>query len=199
MKRDKSQTPDVRLRLLDCGVQLFQKHGFHATGVKDLVDAAGIPKGSFYYYFPSKEAFVAEAVLHYIKPYLQQLETISQSKDGRAIAALRHYFHTLVLEFERDLSAGGCLLGNLLGEIGDTSEVALDALGSAATAYIEALCRLIVRAQQEGDIRSDVDAFELAGLLFDTWQGAILRMRVNRSVQPLQQFLDAVLNRLLLN
>ena len=199
MRREKAQSSEIRLRLLDCGVRLIQKNGFHATGVKDLVDAAGIPKGSFYYYFPSKEAFVAEAVLHYIHPFLEKLETIAANKPGRAIDALNDYFHGLTLEFENNLSAGGCLLGNLLGEIGDTSEVALDALGSAVTAYTETLCQLLVRAQEEGDIRTDIDAFELAGLLFDAWQGAILRMRVNRSVQPLRQFLDSTLSGLFLS
>ena len=88
---------------------------------------------------------------------------------------------------------GGCLLGNLLGEIGDTSQHALHALSAAVNQYKSALAGLLQRAQEEGDVRSDLSSDELAGLLFDTWQGAILRMRVETTTAPLRAFSDQIL------
>ena len=107
---------------------------------------------------------------------------------------LQDYFMEQIAEFEANPDAGGCLLGNLLGEIGDTSESALESLSRAVSQYKSALAALLGLAQSEGDARKDFSAEELAGLVFDNWQGAILRMRVEGSTVPLRAFVDQTLN-----
>ena len=178
LKNKLVQTEDVRERLLAHGIQLIQKHGFHATGIKDLVAAAQIPKGSFYYYFSSKEEFVSDVVQTYIRPYVEKVEALSGNKKKKAIKLLQGYFEEQIEELKANPDAGGCLLGNLLGEIGDTSSIALNSLSVAVDQYKSALGKILEQAQQDGDVRNDFTSEELAGLVFDTWQGAILRTRV---------------------
>jgi TetR/AcrR family transcriptional repressor of nem operon len=190
VKKKIDQSEDVRERLVACGIGLIQKHGFHATGIKDLVAAARIPKGSFYYYFSSKEEFASEVIASYIRPYVEKVEALALRRDKPALVLLREYFSEQITEFDNNPDAGGCLLGNLLGEIGDTSEGALESLCKAVSQYKSALAVLLGRAQREGDVRTDFSSNDLAGLLFDTWQGAILRMRVEGSTGPLQGSLN---------
>ena len=96
----RTRSDDVRQRLLTCGIELVQKHGFHATGIKDLIAAAKIPKGSFYYYFPSKEIFVAELVERYIQPYIEKIEALNTQRDIPAFKLLCKYYDREIAEFD---------------------------------------------------------------------------------------------------
>jgi len=170
------------------------EQGYHGTGLQELVQSVGVPKGSFYNYFPSKEAFSAEVVKHYIDPFIKQLDHHLQRQDVSADVALRAYFDALIEETERKDFKGGCLLGNLMGEIGDTSELAQTSLREAVHRYRDKLREGIARGQREGSFRRDMDARDMADFLVNVWQGAILRVKIERSVRPLTQFCDMLLN-----
>lgn len=185
---------ELRDKLLDKGVALLMEQGYHGTGLQEIVQSVGVPKGSFYNYFPSKEAFSAEAVKHYIDPFIKRLEHHLQREDVRADIALRAYFDELIEETERRDFKGGCLLGNLMGEIGDTSELAQASLREAVHRYRDKLRDGIARGQSEGIFRKDMDARDMADFLVDVWQGALLRVKIERSVRPLTQFCDMLLN-----
>ena len=64
----------TRAALVDAGLQLMLDQGYHRTGIQDVLQAAGVPKGSFYYYFPSKEAFVLEVIAQFAAAYVARLE-----------------------------------------------------------------------------------------------------------------------------
>ena len=81
---------ELREKLLDRGVALLMEQGYHGTGLQELVKSVGVPKGSFYNYFESKEAFSAEVVAHYIDPFIKRLDAQLQRKDlGRRGGAAR--------------------------------------------------------------------------------------------------------------
>jgi TetR/AcrR family transcriptional repressor of nem operon len=146
-----------------------------------------IPKGSFYNYFGSKENFAAEIIEHYIVPYLAQLQSYLAQPEGNALGALELYLQESIVELERTNFKGGCLLGNLMGEMGETSEVCRMALQSSLNRYRDVWELGLSRAQNEGTIRADKSARELADLWVNAWQGALLRMKVEQSVDPLKQ------------
>ncbi|ATQ68746.1 MULTISPECIES: TetR/AcrR family transcriptional regulator [Methylosinus] len=185
---------DIRRKLLDQGVALLMEQGYHGTGLTELVQAVGVPKGSFYNYFPSKEAFSAEVVAHYIEPFIQRLDAHLGQAGRSADAALRAYFDDLIAETERRDFKGGCLLGNLMGEIGETSDLCQTSLREAVRRYRDKLREGLARGQEEGRFRKDLDAKEMADVLVDSWQGALLRMKIERSVRPLVQFRDMLLD-----
>jgi len=194
MAMSRRDANELRKKLLDQGVALLMEQGYHGTGLQELVQSVGVPKGSFYNYFPSKEAFSAEVVKHYIDPFIKQLDAHLQRKDASADAALRAYFDELIEETERRDFKGGCLLGNLMGEIGDTSDLAQSSLREAVHRYRDKLRDGIARGQREGSFRKDMDARDMADFLVNVWQGALLRMKIERSVRPLTQFRDMLLN-----
>jgi len=182
-----------RDKLLDKGVALLMSQGYHGTGLKEILDAVQIPKGSFYNYFASKEAFGAAVVQHYIEPFIEQLGRHLQNPELDALSALNLYFAELIAELENNQFKGGCLLGNLMGEIGDTSDLCRDALTIAVRRYRDLLQTGLAKAQQQGAVRTDKSAQTLADLLTNAWQGALLRMKIEQSSEPLKQCCDALL------
>jgi len=182
-----------RDNLLNKGVALLTAQGYHGTGLKEILDAVQIPKGSFYNYFASKEEFGAAVIEHYINPFIEQLDGHLQNPDLDALSALNLYFAELITELEQTGFKGGCLLGNLMGEIGDTSEICRDALQSAVNRYRDLLQAGLAKAQQQGTVRTDKSAQAMADLLTNTWQGALLRMKIEQSSTPLKQCCDDLL------
>jgi TetR/AcrR family transcriptional regulator, transcriptional repressor for nem operon len=182
-----SQKQINRNNLLNQGVSLLMQQGYHGTGLKEILDAVQIPKGSFYNYFGSKENFAVEVIQHYIEPFIKQLDAHLSRSENDALQALHNYFNELIDELEKAEFKGGCLLGNLMGEIGDTSDQCQQSLQKALHRYRDLLQKGIEIAQQQGTVRNDKPAMELADLLVNTWQGALLRMKIDKSSLPLKQ------------
>ncbi|MBS0298419.1 MAG: TetR family transcriptional regulator C-terminal domain-containing protein [Proteobacteria bacterium] len=173
--------------LLNQGVVFFMNQGYHGTGLQEILDAVNVPKGSFYNYFSSKEEFGAAVIQHYIEPFISRLSTHLQQSDSDALDAIRRYFAELIVELEANEFKGGCLLGSLMGEIGSTSDVCQQSLQSAIGRYRDLLQSGLVQAQQQGTVRTDKTPEEMADLLINTWQGALLRMQIEKSSAPVKQ------------
>lgn len=187
----KNQTKE---KLLDQGVSLLMEQGYHGTGLNDILQGVGVPKGSFYNYFSSKEEFGAEVIRHYIEPFIEQLDRHLKNEASSGFEALNAYLSELIEELEHRRFKGGCLLGNLIGEIGDTSETCRESLRISVLRYRDKIKECLTRGQQEGVFRKDRDAGEMADFLLNAWQGALLRMKVEQSVLPLEQCRQMLLN-----
>jgi TetR/AcrR family transcriptional regulator, transcriptional repressor for nem operon len=180
--------PDVRRRLLAAGLDLVHARGFAASGVKDITDAAGVPKGSFYAYFPSKEAFAAAILEHYWSDIEARLLPIL-GDDGAIQERITRFFHALADEHEAGDFLLGCLIGNLSLELSGSSEPARAELIRILDGWNEALTACVRSGQQQGgDVRADLAAADLAALLIEAWEGAALRGKVTRSRAPYDRF-----------
>lgn len=184
----------TRGKLLDQGVALIMEYGYHGAGLQTILQSVGVPKGSFYNYFPSKEDFSAEVIQHYIAPFIAALDSQLERPDISARQALRNYFQALIEEAARQEFRGGCLLGNLMGEVGETSEKCRIALHAAVQCYRDKLAEALRRGQQEGNFRQDLTADTMADLLVNQWQGALLRMKIEQSIAPLSESIERLLN-----
>ena len=183
-----------REQLLDYGVQALMNQGYHGTGLKEVLDSVNIPKGSFYNYFDNKEQFAAEAVGHYIEPFIQRLTGHLQNPELDGLGVLKRYYAELIVEVELADYKGGCLLGNLIGEVGDTSEICRCSLLTTVERYARLQESALVRGQQEGTVRTDRSAKSMADLLLNGWQGALLRMKIQRSTAPLEDCCSTLLD-----
>jgi TetR/AcrR family transcriptional repressor of nem operon len=180
--------PEVRDRLLAAGLELVHARGFAASGVKDITDAAGVPKGSFYAYFSSKEAFAAAVLEHYWSDIEKRLVPILDA-DGLAQERITRFFHALADEHEAGDFLLGCLVGNLSLELGGSSEPVRTELVRILGRWDAALTACVRSGQQgSGGIRRDIDAGELASQLIEAWEGAALRGKVTRSRIPYDRF-----------
>lgn len=191
---ESQQKQHNRENLLAQGVSLLTKQGYHGTGLKELLDAVQIPKGSFYNYFGSKENYAAEVIQFYIAPFITQLKTHLANPELNALAAIKQYFAELIIELEHAEYQGGCLLGNLMGELGDTSDIVRLALQTAVNDYRDVLRDGLLKAQAQGLIRTDKSAEDMADLLVNAWQGVLLRMKIDKSSRPLKQCYEQLLD-----
>ena len=181
--------PEVRRRLLAAGLDLVHARGFAASGVKDITDAAGVPKGSFYAYFPSKEAFAAGILEHYWSDIEMRLLPILHA-DGLAQERITRFFHALADEHEAGDFLLGCLVGNLSLELGGSSEPVRAELVRILDRWDEALSLRACVPARVAPVTSARTSMreELASLLIEAWEGAALRGKVTRSRTPYERF-----------
>ncbi|MCA8982087.1 MAG: TetR family transcriptional regulator C-terminal domain-containing protein [Planctomycetes bacterium] len=186
-----------RENLLDLGVEQLRTSGYHGTGIQQVVGLAGIPKGSFYAYYPSKEAFAAAVVRRYAELFQAELDRMLEASRERPRAALRDFFDGLVERFVANGARGGCLIGNLGAELEGTAPAVSLALRETMGAWRTAFADVIARAQQRGEVASGRSPGLLADFLINAWEGALLRMKVESRVDPLRECLELLFDELL--
>lgn len=183
--------------LLQKGIDLLVKHGYHGTGLKKILDTVEVPKGSFYNYFESKEQFVAEIIDHYSQTMLGKLDAFIEHAGDDPVAAIRGIYTALLDEIEKN-GQTGCLIGNLAAEIGASSSLCQASMHRSYAAWEQRLVQFISAAQDQGLVRQDLAAGVLCNILWNTWQGALLRMKIDGSTTHLKQTVDVLLDHLFL-
>ncbi len=186
------RTEGVRERLLEEGIESLLRHGYHGTGLQEVLERAAIPKGSFYHYFQSKEDFAAEA----IRVYADCLgDELAKALDGAPdpLSGLRRFFRRQMAEFEAAGFVGGCLVANLGAEL-EESDVCREVLRTSMASYSDGLRSVLEEAQKAGLLRDDLKAKDMADLLVAAWEGAVIRMKIERSLRPVRQCLTQLLD-----
>jgi TetR/AcrR family transcriptional repressor of nem operon len=182
---------DKRIALLESGADLMLRRGYHGTGVQQIVDAAGVPKGSFYNYFRSKEDFVLAAMEHSGRDPIAGFETALQADTPSPRMRIIGVYAAMTKAYDDTRSyTTGCFVGNLCQELADTNIAVAEKAERLFRLYTSALSRCIRSAQAAGEVARDADPDRLAEAIFNSWEGAILRMKSSRSIQPLDAFLD---------
>ncbi|WP_369600249.1 TetR family transcriptional regulator C-terminal domain-containing protein [Hahella sp. SMD15-11] len=184
----------IREDILDAGIELLTQQGYHGTGLKALLDALNIPKGSFYHYFESKEAFAAEAIEYYINRLLEQFDQlIARSGETQPVATIRLAYTRMIQAMAAQGCEHGCLLGNMAAEVGSAGPAFQQALQRAFANWKRRFVPLLEKGQALNQIRRDIPADELADIFWNAWEGAILRMRFEGHPQGLYRTLDTLL------
>ena len=166
---------------------MFER-GYRGAGVRDIVSEAGAPQGSFTNHFRSKEAFASEVLDRYFD-YLKEI--VQATLGDRSLsppARIRRYFDVITGKLKAERWALGCLIGNLSLEVSTESKRLRRHLSSLFAEWREPFAACIAEAQAAGEIPDDFPAGDLADFLLAGWHGAMLRMKVDRSSKPLDQF-----------
>ena len=180
--------PSLRDIILDAGLKTMFRTGYHGTSVRDVVAAAGAPQGSFTNHFRSKEAFASEVLERY---FANLKGLVAQALDDTSLtprARLKRYLDIITGRLESDAFSRGCLIGDLSLEASGSSEALRTQLETIFQEWREPFAACIAEAQHAGELATDFDARELAEFLLASWQGAMLRMKVARSPEPLERF-----------
>jgi TetR/AcrR family transcriptional repressor of nem operon len=175
-------------KLLDVGMNAIRQGGFSAVSIKDLVTKAGVPKGSFHYYFESKESFGLELIDHYIRCVQSHAAPILKDKNRSAFERLRGFFQDYGQRMQSDGYKTGCLVGLMAMEVCDGSQQLREKTRSSLAMFHQFLEPFVVEAQKQGDIRNELPAAMLSNFIADSWQGALLRMKAEQSGEALKEF-----------
>lgn len=177
-------------------MDFFSKQGYNGTGIKEIVDAAGVPKGSFYNYFSSKEDFAAQIIRHYAEGYWCEWSAyFRQGPDDDPLSALRHSFELMIEKHKESEVKTGCIVGNLAAEISETSALCRQAMQSVLQEWRKRFAKHLLQAQTQGTVRKDIAAEELADIFCNAWEGSLLRMKIENSVEPLKRCIDLMFDK----
>jgi TetR/AcrR family transcriptional regulator, transcriptional repressor for nem operon len=186
---------NVREQIVEAGLKTLLQKGFNACGVRDITDAAGVPTGSFYNHFASKEALGAEIVERYARESPRR--KVLKDKTLPPLERLRRHFAGLN-EMNCDLGyERGCLLGNFSAELADHSPLIRERLAALSASWTTEIEDAVRDAQADGAISTTTDPADLAAFLLDAYEGALLRARVEKSGAALDRFLAMTFARLL--
>ncbi len=188
---------NVRERLLDAGLETLHRRGFNGCGVQEITEAAGVPKGSFYNHFESKEALGAAVLDRYWQQRADTSLRILDDAKVRPCERLRSYFAAMAAKMAKRGYTGGCLIGNLGAELSDQSKLVSDHLAAVFAGWTEAVETCIRDGQREGEIGADCDAAILASFLINAWEGAVLRAKVEKNGTTFVEFNQIVFGKLL--
>jgi TetR/AcrR family transcriptional repressor of nem operon len=196
-RRGPKPKPDTRDNLLQAGLRIIHAEGYSASGIQGIVERADVPKGSFYTYFASKEAFGAEVIDHYSERGMAKLRDFLCNRTIAPLARLEAYFDDRIAAFRSSNYVRGCLLGNFSAEAADhstTIRVSLSRHFGAWSAIIESC---LLEARDQGAIGNQFPAASLADFIFNSWEGALLRMRAEKSDAPLLAFKQVIFGKVL--
>ena len=178
----------LREKLIESGVATLHQRGFAASGIREITGAAGVPQGSFTNHFRSKEAF-GVAVLG---RYLERTEALFDAtlRDGTRppLERLRAYFDAVTALLAGVGWRHGCMISNMSLEAAEHSELLRERLVEVFGALTQPFAEAVRAAQAAGQARDDIEAEDLADVLLAAWHGAMLRMKVDRSPEPLDRF-----------
>lgn len=177
---------DVRQSILETGQRIMAGKGYSAVGLNEILAGAGVPKGSFYHYFGSKDAFGEAMLAAYFEAYLADLDD-TLSRPGLTMAQrLMTYWHQWQETQSFSDCQGKCLAVKLGAEVADLSEPMRSALKHGTSGIIGRLRAAIETGVAEGSLSVDGDPGRVAQSLYELWLGASVMAKIHRSTQPFE-------------
>jgi TetR/AcrR family transcriptional repressor of nem operon len=192
-------SPTAKDHLLDCGERLIAHKGFVGVGLAEILSTAGVPKGSFYHYFGSKERFGEELLVRYLDRYLAQLDALlgaDGSPDSARVRLMRYWSYWNVAQCNSTPagcgeSGGGtrCLIVKLSAEVADMSEAMRLILRDGTDRVVQRLAQCLEDARADGSVPAALDAHATALTLYELWLGASLLAKLHRDARPFENAL----------
>ena len=186
-------------KILSTGARIVWQKGFNDAGLQEILKEAGVPKGSFYFYFDSKESFGLELIDVYISFFERELDGIMLDSSKGGLERIKAFLNFFKIVLEKQNYTRGCPLGNLALEMGDINERFAERI-SLGFEEIESKilgCIKINDAKKSGDVPKSVNAAAAASFIFNSWEGALVRVKVQKSLRPLDLLEDFVFNKIL--
>lgn len=187
---------DTKQKILEAGARIIHRKGYYHTGIQEVLDAAQVPKGSFYFYFDNKEDFGLQVIDFYNEMYMGMIGSIVENKalsPMSRIEAMLDYFIGLFPELDYTC---GCPIGNLAQEMGDLN----DAFATKLTASVEFMTNvyknILDEAKAANEIHQKINTLETAEFIVSSWHGSLIKMKIKKSIEPLKlhkQFIFTVL------
>ncbi len=193
----KTPSTSTRNHLIDIGLELMRKHGYGATGLQEILQAAGAPKGSFYHHFRSKEEFAAAVLERYFTLAAKHGQGVLNNTRHAPLKRLRRYFEELVQMAGQSAPIPGCLLGTLSLEVAEASPLLQSRLSFSFARWQAAVASVLREAVDKGELPKSTKPESLAGFVLNSWEGGLLRSQADKSDAPLKEFLRFVFDDLL--
>ncbi len=188
---------NTRQKILDAAAPLIHSQGFHRTGLKEILDTAGVPKGSFYFYFKSKEDFGLALIDHYVENLRAMSGPVLADDGASPLGRLERFYSMLCERMAADGCVRGCPIGNLAQEVSDLSPEMREKLSGVLGGMSRMTQSLLDEAAKRGELAPGFDPERAAAFVLDAWEGAVLRAKTDKDPAALDRFQEFVFKRLL--
>ncbi|MDV7209768.1 acrylate utilization transcriptional regulator AcuR [Azotobacter beijerinckii] len=185
--------PDTREALIRCGMEMLTEQGFMSTGIDGVLKRIGVPKGSFYHYFDSKEAFGQVVLENYGAYFARKLDRCLLRDDVPPLQRLCDFVEDAKVGMTRHQFRRGCLVGNLGQEVAILPNSFRERLEATLCDWQHRLANCLRLARDSGQLAAGADCEELAAFFWIGWEGAVQRARLVRCTGPLDIFLAGFL------
>jgi len=189
--------PSHREKILTEGLRVVHERGFGGASVRDIVEAAGVPQGSFTNHFVSKDAFCLEILDLYFKDVRATIQQTLRNDSLPPLKRLRAYIDAQIKYLNRIGWRNGCLIGNFSAEATDHSEVIRKRLVEIYEELRQGFAYCLKAAVKAGELSRKTDSDEVAGFLIASLQGAILQSKTERSAVPTERYKHLIFSTLL--
>jgi len=184
MKNKKTRKDEI----IKDSIDLMYLKGYNGTSVKDITDAAGIPKGSFYNYFEDKEQYAIDALNYYYDNNPVHKILLSTNKELEPLERIIKFFEKGIQNAVKKELKYGCFIGNLSQEMGDVTETISKTAADITKEIVFQVYKNLVEAHEKGDLKSNVDLKILASFIISSWQGSLVRMKMAANKTALDDF-----------
>jgi TetR/AcrR family transcriptional repressor of nem operon len=175
----------TREQLIDVGVKLMHRHGYTATGLAEILESAGVPKGSFYHHFGSKGEFAAAALAEYVSREAKRCEAVLSDAKVAPLKRLKRYFSELIEVYGQKGPIPGCMMGRFSLEVEELSSMLREKLSTSFGHWQQAIATVIREAVEERSLPASTDAELLAAFLLNSWQGVLVSSQADKSDEAL--------------
>ena len=186
-----SQTSEVRSHILATGQRIMAGKGYSAVGLNEILTAAGVPKGSFYHYFGSKDAFGVAMLENYFDDYVAGIDRTMNEPGLTMAQRLMNYWAQWQAAQSFQDCQGRCLAVKLGAEVADLSEPMRLAMRRGTEAIVGRLADAIAAGVVEGSLATSADPAQLARTLYQLWLGASVMVKIERGTEPFAAALAA--------
>jgi len=187
--------PSLKENIVEAAIQQLHTHGYNGSSVEDITRAAGVPKGSFYNHFGSKEDLAVE-VVHRFADRSGWTDPIPPGESP--LRELRTRFQNMHRVLHGYEFARGCLFGNMANERADHSAKIRAEVATNLEQWSDHAAELVAAAQRAGDITSTANPQVLGRFLVNSWEGAVTRAKAQQNDGPFQDFFTTVFDQLLI-
>ena len=186
-----------RDKLLQEGLKVVLAQGYCGASVRDIVQAAGVPQGSFTNHFTSKEAFAEEVLDLYFSMVRGNIDKTLRNDSLPPLRRLRAWIDLQIAFLKKGEFRSGCLIGNLSIEASEQSQLIRRRLSEMFKNINESIVYCLKSAVDVGELSASTDVREVASFFYSSWQGAILQSKVELSGKPLERFKKVLFNHVL--
>ncbi len=183
---------DTKNEIITIGTELIAINGYNATGIDAVLKQAGVPKGSFYHYFGSKEDFGLAVIDHFAEDYHDKLSSFLLEQGVSPLQRIRNYLQHSSEKLSQAQCSKGCLIGNLGQELADQNERFRIRLDEVFSEWRQLFSQCLSEAKECGELTCEIESDVLAEYILCGWEGAILKAKVTRSGQLLNNFINTL-------
>jgi TetR/AcrR family transcriptional repressor of nem operon len=189
--RDSGQTKQL---LIQSGVEYFTEFGFASSGIDLILKKVSVPKGSFYHYFSSKEAFGLAVIDEYSRYFAKKLDIHLLNETNKPLVRIANFANDAKEGMSRYNFKRGCLIGNLEQEVTLLPESHRQQLLTTFDDWQQKMTSCLQLAQQEKTISTSLDCKALASFFWLGWEGAIAKSKLTQNLAPIDGFIDTFLH-----